>query len=211
MEDVEEEELRAERERLIRVTELAEGAAAAEALAPEDGRGRGRPRPLQQSARSPRSSGSPPSCIRPARSCGTSSCVFASWGASCAASSLDSRRIRALEAVEGGWSGSRTRSDASRATFAELLERVVAAAAELEALRADVTRLLRRRRSWPRRRRRYRGLAGELRDARRAAAAAFAAAVAAELRGVGMGEGEFRVELRERDRRAHRHRTRSFS
>ena len=63
-----EDELRAERERLRHVTELAEGAAAAAAaLAPDDGEGGDRSRRARRSARSRRSSGSRRSWRPPAR------------------------------------------------------------------------------------------------------------------------------------------------
>ncbi len=84
-------------------------------------------------------------------------------------------------------------------TFAELFERAAAARRELDALadghdpgraaadavaiaQAEVDRLQ-----------------AVLRDARREAAPRFAEAVATELAGVGLGEGEFRVDLRETD------------
>jgi DNA repair protein RecN (Recombination protein N) len=44
-----------------------------------------------------------------------------------------------------------------------------------------------------------RSIAGELHDARAAAAGGFAESVAGELQGMGMGDGEFTVELKERD------------
>ena len=44
-----------------------------------------------------------------------------------------------------------------------------------------------------------RSIAGELHDARAAAAGRFAESVAGELQGMGMGDGEFTVELKERE------------
>jgi DNA repair protein RecN (Recombination protein N) len=77
------------------------------------------------------------------------------------------------------------RAAAAREELAALEDGLDPAAAAAEALAAAEARVA--------------ALAGELREARRAAAEPFAAAVAEELHGVGMGEGEFRVELRERD------------
>jgi DNA repair protein RecN (Recombination protein N) len=84
-------------------------------------------------------------------------------------------------------------------SYAELLERAAAARAELEALaeghdpaRAAAEILAAQQAAIDR-------LHAELRKARRKAAPRFAEAVAAELAGVGLGEGEFKVEVREVD------------
>ena len=97
-----EDELRAERERLRHVTELAAGAAAAAAaLTPEDERRRGRPRRARPSAPSRRSSGSRPSSPRPARRSARRSSSCARRRPTCAASSTRSRPSpTGVEAVE---------------------------------------------------------------------------------------------------------------
>ena len=196
-----EDDLRAERERLRHVSELAAAAsAAAEALTPEDGTGAtdlvaGAERavaPLERLAAELASAGDVLRQVElQLRETASELRGFLL--------SLDAEpgRIEEVEVELDRFADLRRRYRAQ--TFAELLERAAAARAELGALedghdpvaaaeqaletaRADVARVH-----------------STLRAARRAAAKPFAAAVAEELRGVGLGEGEFRVELRERE------------
>ena len=81
----------------------------------------------------------------------------------------------------------------------ELLERRVAAVAELEALEGGLDPLTAAEDRLTRAEEQYNAVAGALRETRTAAAAPFAASVRESLEGVGMGEGEFSVELRERE------------
>ncbi len=196
-----EEELRAERERLRHVTELAQAAAtAASALSPDDGDGAsdlvaGAERavaPLERLAPELAAAGD---ALRQAelQLRETASELRAFLG------SLEAEPGR-LEQVEGELDELADLRRRHRAqTYVELLERGAAARAELGALdeggdpveaaaaaladaEAEVAR----------------SHAG-LHAARSAAATPFAAAVAEELRGIGLGDGEFRVVLSERE------------
>ncbi|MGZ4291343.1 MAG: DNA repair protein RecN [Gaiellaceae bacterium] len=196
-----EDELRADRERLRHVTELAQAAAsAAAALSPDDGDGASdltaaaerAVAPLERLAPELEAAGN---TLRQAelqlRETASDLKAFLA--------SLEAEPGR-LEAVEGELE---ELSDLRRRhriqTYAELLERgeearrelaaledgrdpVQAAAAALERAQADVDRIH-----------------AELRAARGAAAEPFAAAVASELRAIGLGDGEFQVVLAERD------------
>jgi DNA repair protein RecN (Recombination protein N) len=81
----------------------------------------------------------------------------------------------------------------------ELLDRRVAAQAELERAGADGDPLDRARRDREAAQARFDAAAEALANTRRAATGPFAEAVARELADLGMGEGEFHVELRERE------------
>jgi DNA repair protein RecN (Recombination protein N) len=196
-----EDDLRAERERLRNVSELAAAAsAAAEALTPEDGTGAsdlvaGAERavaPLERLAPELASAGN---ALREVelqlRETASELRRFLN--------SLEAEpgRLEEVEQELDRFADLRRRYRAG--TFDELLERAAAARAELAAFadghdparaaeqalvdaQAEVTRVH-----------------AAVRAARRAAAESFAAAVADELRGVGLGEGEFRVELRARE------------
>jgi DNA repair protein RecN (Recombination protein N) len=196
-----EDELRAERERLRHVTELAQAAAtAADALSPEDGDGANdlvaraerAIAPVERLASELATAGD---ALRQAelqlRETASDLNAFLS--------SLEAEPGR-LEQVEGELEELADLRRRHRVpTYAELLERgeearrelasldeghdpVEAAAAELRRVEADVARIH-----------------AELHDARQAAAEPFAAAVAGELRGIGLGDGEFQVVLSERD------------
>jgi DNA repair protein RecN (Recombination protein N) len=196
-----EEELRAERERLRHVTELAEGAgAAAEAIVPDDGDGAASLIAAAERALAPLERLDPELAqagdeLREVelrlREVGSDLRRYLA--------SLEAQpdRLAELEAGLDRIAETRRRfrcqtTDELLASAAEAREElaalddgrdpVAAAAAAAEAAEARVAEL-----------------AAELRMARAAAAEPFAAAVAGELHGVGMGEGEFRVELRERD------------
>ena len=196
-----EDELRAERERLRHVSELAEGAAgAAAALSPEDGEGASdlvaaaerAVAPLERLAPELQVAGD---ALRQAelqlRETASDLRAFLA--------SLEAEPGR-LEQVEGELEQLADLRRRFRApTYEELLERgaearaelakldeghdpVAAAEAELAAAQAEIDRIH-----------------GELRAARRAASEPFAAAVADELRGIGLGDGEFRVVVSDRD------------
>ncbi|HZQ82399.1 MAG TPA: AAA family ATPase [Gaiellaceae bacterium] len=196
-----EDELRAERERLRHVTDLAEGAeAAAAALSPEDGDGASdlvaaaerAVAPLERLAPELQAAGD---ALRQAelqlRETASDLRAFLT--------SLEAEpgRLEQVEGELGQLSDVRRRFRVQ--TYAELLERgaeargelarldeghdpVAAAEAALGAAQAEVDRIH-----------------AELRAARRAAAAPFAAAVAEELRGIGLGDGEFQVVVSDRD------------
>jgi DNA repair protein RecN (Recombination protein N) len=196
-----EDELRADRERLRHVTELAEAASgAAQALAPEDGDGatdlvvaaERAVAPLERLAPELAAAGE---ALRQAELLlRETASELRSFLASLEA---EPGRLEALEADLDRFADLKRRYRAQ--SFAELLERaedarrelagldggrdpVETAAAALEGAQAEVERLH-----------------ADLRAARQAAAGPFAEAVAAELQGIGLGEGEFRVELRERE------------
>ena len=190
--------LRADRERLRHVTELAAGAAAAaEALAPEDGDGASglaaqaerAIAPLERIAPELRHAGDE---LRDAelRLRETASELRAFLA------SLEAEPGR-LDDVEAqldriGEAMRRYRS----ATYEELLTHASEARAELDALAGGHDPAAAAADALAAAERRVESLAGELRAAREAANDPFAAAVARELEGVGMGEGEFAVELR---------------
>jgi DNA repair protein RecN (Recombination protein N) len=201
LEPGEEDELRAQRERLLHVSELGTGVAdAAAALAPEDGDGA-----VSLTARAERSLapierlapelGAAAAELRDVtlrlREVGSDLHAFLA--------SLDADPAL-LEDVEGRLERI---SDLKRrfgaATYDELLERAAAARAELEAAAGGHDPVEAAAREVAAAEARMDELAEALGDERRAKSEAFAQAVAAELQGLGMGEGEFLAELRERD------------
>jgi DNA repair protein RecN (Recombination protein N) len=201
MEPGEEEKLRTERERHRHVAELADGAAAAAAaLAPDDGEGatglvalaERSVAPLERLAPELQRAGDE---LRDAehRLRETASDLHAFL------TSLDAEpgRLEQLEAELDRIAEAKRRFRCE--TYEELLGRRDEARAELDALEdgSDPAELAARELAAAEAR--VQALALELRAERNAAAPAFADAVATELRGVGMGEGEFVCELRERD------------
>jgi DNA repair protein RecN (Recombination protein N) len=201
LEHGQEEELRAERERLRHVTELAEAAAAAvEALAPEDGDGAATAVARAERALAPVERLAPELAeagddLRDVelRLRETAS-ALASFLAS-----LEAEPDR-LEAVEGELDRfADLRRRYRCVTTEELLERATAAREELAELEAGVDPVAAAAAAVDAAEGRCTALAAELGAARAAASDRFAGAVAEELRGIGMGEGEFHVELRSRD------------
>jgi DNA repair protein RecN (Recombination protein N) len=196
-----EDELRAERERLRHVTELAEAAStAADSLAPDDGDGAAgliaraehAVAPVERLAPELQRAGDE---LRDAelrlREVATELHAFL------ASLEAEPARVEQVEAELDRIAEAKRRFRAQ--TFEELLARAAEARAELEALedgfdpvRAAAEALAAAEATTTR-------LAEGLRAAREAAVGDFAAAVAENLRGVGMGEGEFRAELRDRD------------
>jgi DNA repair protein RecN (Recombination protein N) len=201
MEPGREEELRSERERLRHSAELVGGAAAAAAaLAPEDGDG------ATDLVASAERAVAPLERLAPELAAAGDTLRDVELRLRETASELrsflasvddDPGRVEDVEAELERIADTKRRHRAQ--TFEELLARadeagreltaveeghdpVGAAEEELAAAQAEVDRVF-----------------ASVRAARRAAAEPFADAVARELEGVGLGEGEFRVELRERD------------
>ena len=201
MEPDDEERLRAERERVRHVTELAEAAAAAaQALAPEDGEGatglvalaERAVAPLEGLAPELRAAGDE---LRDAelRLRETASALHSFL------SSLEAEPGR-LEEIEAGLDRiAEAKRRFRAASYEELLSRAGAARAELAALDEGADPAAAAAAALAAAALRVHELEDDLRAERNAAAPAFADAVAAELHDVGMGEGEFVCELRERD------------
>jgi len=194
-----EERLRAERERLRHVTELAEGAAAAgEALAPEDGEGASGLVALAERAIAPLERLAP-ELERAGNELRDVELRLRETASELRAflTSLEAEPDR-LEQVESELDRiAETRRRFRCESYEELLARVAEAKAELEALDGGADPAAAAAHALAEAQARVEALAEELRAARREAANPFAAAVAEELQGIGMGEGEFRVELRE--------------
>ena len=191
MEPGEEERLRTERERHRHVAELASGAAAAaDALAPDEGEGASglvavaerSVAPLERLAPELQRVGDELRDVE-LRLRETASDLHAFL----ASLETEPGRLEQLEA-ELDWIAEAKRRFRCT-TYEELLERREDAQAELSALDGELAEAEAR----------VQAQALELRAERNAAAPAFADAVASELHGVGMGEGEFLCELHERD------------
>ena len=201
MEPEDEERLRAERERVRHVAELAEAAAAAaQALTPEEGEGAAGLVALAERAVAPLEGLAPE--LRAAgdelRDAELRLRETAS-GLHSFLASLEAEPGR-LEEIESGLDRIATaRRRFNAASYEELLGRATEARAELAALDGGADPAAAAAAALAAAELRVRGLADELRAERNAAAPAFADAVAAELHDVGMGEGEFVCELRDRD------------
>ena len=198
-----EDALRAERERLRHVTELAEAAVeAAEALTPESSDGEGAAERVSRAAGAlVRASQFAPELaeievelgeaeVRVREAASTLRTFLASLEA-------EPGRLGEVEAELDRIAEARRRFDA--ATYDDLLTRAEAARVELETVasgadpREDAEGTLAEATA------RVEEMAAALSAERAAAADQFAEAVAAELQGLGMGDGEFRVELAERE------------
>ena len=197
MEAEDEDSLRAERERLRHVTELAAGAGAAgEALAPDDGEGAASLVAVAERAISPLEALAPE--LRRAgdelrdvelrlRETATELRSFLA--------SLEAEPDR-LEQVEAELDRIAEAKRRFRSTsYEELLARAAEAQAELDALEEGADPVAAAAKAVEVAEQRVEELAFALREAREAAAGPFAQAVAGELEGIGLGEGEFRVEL----------------
>jgi DNA repair protein RecN (Recombination protein N) len=201
LEPGQEEELRAERERLRHVTELAEAAASAvEALAPEDGDGAATAVARAERALAPVERLAPELAeagddLRDVelRLRETAS-ALASFLATLEA---EPDRLDAVEGELDRFADLRRRYRC--VTTDELLERAAAAREELAQLDAGLDPVAAAAAAVEEAEARCTALAAELGAARAEASERFAAAVAEELRGIGMGDGEFHVELRSRD------------
>jgi DNA repair protein RecN (Recombination protein N) len=196
-----EETLRAERERLRHVTELAEGVAAAgEALAPEEGEGASGLIAVAERALAPLERLAP-ELERAGNELRDTELRLRETASELRAflASLEAEPDR-LEQIESELERIATAKRRFRcASYDELLARAAEARSELEDVAGGADPLAAAARALAEAGARVDALASELRDAREAAAGPFAAAVAEELRGIGLGEGEFRVELRERE------------
>ena len=201
LEPGEEQGLRDERERLRHVTELAQGAAAAaEALAPDDGEGAAGLTAAAERAVAPLER------IAPELARAGDDLRDAELRLRETASELrgflttleaEPGRLEQVEADLDRIAEAKRRFRAE--TYEELLARAEAAKAELDAIdqgldpaEAAAEALAAAERNMDR-------LASELHEARAEAAPRFARDVAHELAGVGMGEGEFVAELHERE------------
>jgi DNA repair protein RecN (Recombination protein N) len=201
MEPGDDERLRGERERLRHLAELGEGAAAAAAaLAPEDGDGatglvalaERSVAPLERIAPELRRVGDELRDVE-LRLRETASDL----NAFLASLETEPGRLEQLEAELDRIAEARRRFRC--ATTEELLARAAEARAELAAIEEGADPAAAAAQALAAAEARVHALALDLRAERNAAAPAFADAVAAELHDVGMGEGEFVCELRERD------------
>ena len=201
MEPGDEERLRAERERLRHVAELAEGAsAAAAALAPDDGEGAAGLVGLAERAVAPLERLAPElqragDELRDAELRLRE--VASDLNAFLASLEAEPGRLEQLEAELDRIAEARRRFRCT--TTDELLARAADARSELAALDGGADPAAAAAKALADAEARVHALATELRAERNAAAPAFADAVAAELHDVGMGEGEFLAELRERE------------
>ncbi|MGH2995873.1 MAG: hypothetical protein ACRDM9_06125, partial [Gaiellaceae bacterium] len=196
-----EEALRAERERLRHVGELATGAAAAaEALAPDDGQGAAGLAALAERAVAPLESIAPELAqsgdelrdieLRLRETASELRAFLAT---------LEAEPGR-LEHVESELDRiAETRRRYRCGSYEELLQRAAEAKAELAAREDGTDPAAAAAEALAAAQARVDRLVEELRAARERASGPFAQAVAAELRGIGMGEGEFHAELRARD------------
>jgi DNA repair protein RecN (Recombination protein N) len=196
-----EETLRAERERLRHVTELAEGAAAAaEALAPDEGEGAAGLVAAAERAVSPLES------LAPDLARAGDELRDAELRLRETASELrgflttleaEPGRLEALESELDRLADAKRRFRAS--SYEDLLGRAAEARAELEAIDEGFDPAAAAAEALAVAEQNVRRLSGELHDARHEAAGRFAKAVAAELAGIGMGEGQFVARVTERD------------
>jgi DNA repair protein RecN (Recombination protein N) len=196
-----EQSLRAERERLRHVTELAQGAAAAgEALAPDDGEGAAGQVALAERAVAPLERLAP-ELERAGNELRDVELRLRETASELRAflASLEAEPDR-LDQVEAALDGiAETKRRFRCASYEELLGRAAEAREELAAIDEGADPLAAAAEALAAAEGRVRKLAAELGHARCAAAEPFAAAVAEELKGIGLGEGEFHVELRDRE------------
>jgi DNA repair protein RecN (Recombination protein N) len=198
-----EDRLRAERERLLHVTELGDAVAGAgEALAPDHAEEEGAGELVARAAAhlAPVSAlaaelaeaygelGDAEVRIRE---------VAASLRGFLASLEAEPGRLEEVESDLERITDARRRFRA--ASYEELLARAAEARAELDAMEGGVDPLDAARQTLLAAEADEEALASDLAAARVEAAPAFAEAVAAELQGLGMGDGEFRVDLAERD------------
>ena len=196
-----EENLRTERERLRHVTELAEGAAAAaEALAPDEGEGASGLVAAAEHAVAPLER------IAPELARAGDELRDVELRLRETASELrgflttleaEPGRLEAVEADLDRIAEAKRRFRVQ--SYEELLTRAGEARAELEAIDAGFDPAAAAAEALAAAERRVESLAGELHSAREDAAPRFAAEVSRELAEIGMGEGEFVAELRQRD------------
>jgi DNA repair protein RecN (Recombination protein N) len=197
-----EERLRADRERLRHVTDLAEAAAAAsETLAPEHGtEGAGELVAVAGSKLMP-VTGLAPELAQAYGELGEAEVrireVASSLRGFLASLEAEPGRLEQIEAELDRIAEARRRFQAT--SYEELLARAEAARTELEAVEAGVDPLEAAEQAVAAAEGRVADLAAVLSRARANAAKPFAQAVAAELQGLGMGEGEFRADVTARE------------
>ena len=201
MEPGAEQELRDERERLRHVTELAQGAAAAaDALAPDEGEGAAGLAAAAERAVSPLERLAP-ELARAGDELRDAELRLRETASELRGflTTLEAEPGR-LEQVEGELDRFAEAKRRFRAeTYEELLARAAAAKAELDAIDQGLDPADAAAEALAAAERNMARLTAELRDARSVGAPRFADAVAAGLAGVGMGEGEFVAELGERE------------
>jgi DNA repair protein RecN (Recombination protein N) len=198
-----EDRLRAERERLLHVTELGDAVAGAgEALAPDHAEEEGAGELVARAA----AHLAPVSALAPelAEAYGELGDaevrireVAASLRGFLASLEAEPGRLEEVESELERITDARRRFRA--ASYEELLTRAAEARAELGAVEAGADPLEAARQTLSAAEADEEALASDLAAARAEAAPAFAKAIAAELQGLGMGDGEFRVDLAERD------------
>ncbi len=196
-----ENELRRTRERLRHVSELGEAAGVAlTAIAPEEGEG------AAELAASAERSLAPVERLAPELATAAAELrdvslrlreVGSDLGRFLAALDTDPARVEEIEERLSLIADLKRRFDAG--SLDELLERALAARAELDEAAAGRDPVAAAAEAVAEAEARVGDLSAELRTARRERAPALADAVAAELRELGMGDGEFLVELAERD------------
>jgi DNA repair protein RecN (Recombination protein N) len=201
LEPGQEDDLRADRERLRHVGELAEAAArAAGALAPEDGEG------ATDLVAAAERAVAPLERLAPELQAAGDALRSAELQLRETASELRSflltleaepGRLEQVESELDRLADLRRRYRAE--SFADLVARGADARAELDALGAGHDPVAAAAQALADAQAEADRLHGELTAVRRAAAQPFAEAVAGELRSIGLGEGEFRVELRARE------------
>jgi len=201
MELDDEEQLRAERERLRHVTELAEAAGtAAAALDPEDGDGAAALTAIAERAIAPVERLAP-ELARAGDELRDVELRLREAASELRAflTSLDSdpRRVEQIESELERITETMRRFRAP--SYEELLTRASAARAELDAIEEGYDPAVAAAEALAQSEQKLGELTDELRAARTEAAGRFAEAVASELAGIGMGEGEFVAELRERE------------
>jgi DNA repair protein RecN (Recombination protein N) len=194
-----EERLRAERERLRHVTELAEATAtAASALAPEEGDG--------AAALAARAEQAIAGIVQLAPELEESATVLRDAELQLREAALELRGfLDSLEAEPGRLEQIEAELDAIAAakrrfacgSYEELLARGAEARAELESMEAGADPAAAAAEALAKAEARVAALSDEVRSARRQAARPFAEGVRAHLQAVGLGEGEFAAELRE--------------
>jgi DNA repair protein RecN (Recombination protein N) len=201
MEPEDEQRLRDERERLRHVTELAHGAAAAaDALAPEEGDGAAGLTAAAERAVAPLERLAP-ELARAGDELRDVELRLRETASELRGflTTLEAEPGR-LEQVEGELDRiAETKRRFRAETYEELLARAAEARAELDAIDHGLDPAATAAEALAVAEQHARRLAAELQTARIAAAPRFAQEVAGELVGIGMGEGEFVAELRERE------------
>ncbi len=197
-----EDALRAERERLRHVSELAEAATeAAELLSPEHGEAGAVDRLAQAANALMPVTNLAPELQAEYVNLGDAEVqlkeVASSLRGFLAALEAEPGRLEEVEGELDRIADARRRFGA--ASYEELLGRAEAARAELEGYGAGVDPLVAAEEALARAERRAEGLAAELTAARAGATAAFGEAVAGELQGLGMGDGEFQATVSDRE------------